>query len=167
VFAFSGFEGDETEAADILLLIVFLLEANDALALFQDDIVPLSHAAVRFHLANGEIGIVAEPYLVDPVLAGFDANLADGSVGWEIYTRLTSVQSRGSGERRAHTVRQVELHRQDAAHFIILYAYKLNVLELAGGYLGEVFLLRPALGAPNQRLVCQAPNRRQVIVLCK
>ena len=70
---------------------MLLLEADDALALFQYDVVPLANTTVRFHLSNGVITIITEPNLVNPILASFDSNLSNWSVCWEIYTRLTSV----------------------------------------------------------------------------
>ena len=64
----SRFEGDEAEATDVVLLVVLLLEADDALALLNGDVVPVAHAAVRLHLPNQVVVLVAEPNLVHPVL---------------------------------------------------------------------------------------------------
>lgn len=72
---------------------MLLLEADDALALFEDDVVPLAHSAVSLDLANGEVVLVAEANLVDPVLAGLDTYLSDGSVPVEHYLLITLVDA--------------------------------------------------------------------------
>lgn len=59
----------------------------------------------------------------------------------------------------------MELHRQDATHFVVLDARQGDVFELAGGDLSEVLLLGPDQAASDQRVVRQAPRRCQMVVL--
>ena len=61
----------------------------------------------------------------------------------------------------------MELHRQDATHFVVLDARQGDVFELAGGDLSEVLLLGPDQAPPNQRVVRQAPRWRHMVVLRK
>ena len=56
---------------------MLFLEAHDAFAFLEHDIVPLANTAVGFYLANREVVLVAEADLVDPVLACLDAHFAD------------------------------------------------------------------------------------------
>ena len=136
-------EGDEAKASHVLLLVVLFLEAHNALAFLQNDVVPLSHSTVCFDFANGEIVLVAEANLVDPVLGGLDADFADGAVLVDDHLLVALVDAGVACERRRHAIRQVELHRENATDFVVLDAGQANVLELAGRDLGEVFLLGP------------------------
>ena len=72
---------------------MFFLEAHDALALLEHDIVPLANTAVGFYLADREVVLVAEANLVDPVLAGLDPHFADGAILVEHHLLVALVDS--------------------------------------------------------------------------
>ena len=61
----------------------------------------------------------------------------------------------------------MELHGQDATHFVVLNAGQLDVLELARRNLSEVLLLGPDQASANKRVVGQAPGGCHVVVLSK
>jgi len=115
----SRLESDESEAPDILLLIVLFLEADDALALNQLNIVPFADPAVSLDFSDREIVLVAETDLVDPVFACLDAYLSDGAALFEHHLLVALVDAGVSGEGRRHAVAQVELHRQNATYLVV------------------------------------------------
>ena len=78
---------------------MFLLEAHNALTLFENDIMPFAHSAVSLHFSNGEVVLVAEPNLVDPVLAGLDTNFADGPILIEYDLLIALVDARVASKR--------------------------------------------------------------------
>jgi len=102
--ACSGLEGDKAEPANILLLVVLFLEAHDAFTLLKHHVVPITYAAVSLHLADGEVVLVTEANLIDPVLAGLDADLADGPVLVEHNQLVALVDSRVPSEGRHNAV---------------------------------------------------------------
>ena len=80
----SGLEGDEAESAHILLIVMFLLETYDTLALFEIDIVPVTHATISLYFCNSVVMLVAESHFIHPVFACLDSNFAHRSVRWQI-----------------------------------------------------------------------------------
>ena len=57
---------------------MLFLESNDALTLLKDNVMPFSHPAVSFNLTDRIVILVTETDLIDPILTGFDSNLANG-----------------------------------------------------------------------------------------
>ena len=72
---------------------MFFLEAHDAFSLFEHDIVPLAYTAVSLYLADREVVLVAEANLVDPVLAGLDADFANRAILVEHHLLVALVDS--------------------------------------------------------------------------
>ena len=82
----SGLERDEAESAHILLIVMFLLETDDTLALFEHDVVPVTNATICLHFSNRVVVLVAESDFVHPVFASFDSNFAYRSIRRQIDT---------------------------------------------------------------------------------
>ena len=72
---------------------MLFLEAHDAFAFLEHDIVPLANTAVGFYLADREVVLVAEADLVDPVLAGLDPHFANGAILVEHHLLVALVDS--------------------------------------------------------------------------
>ena len=72
---------------------MLFLEAHDAFAFLEHDIVPLANTAVSFYLADREVVLVAEANLVDPVLAGLDPHFAYGAILVEHHLLVALVDS--------------------------------------------------------------------------
>lgn len=72
---------------------MFLLEAHNTFTPLEDDIVPLAYTAVGLYLADREVVLVAKANLVDPVLAGLDADFANVAILVEYHLLVALVDS--------------------------------------------------------------------------
>ncbi len=73
---------------------MLLLEANDTFSFLEGNIVPVADSTVCLDLAHHEVILIAEAYLVDPVLAGLDPDFADGTPSCEqVHRRLALVDA--------------------------------------------------------------------------